>query len=62
MVDTNLKGTFLCTQAVVRHMKRQGSGKIVNISSRPARMGTLSTSPHYSLTKAAVLGLTRHCG
>lgn len=33
VIDTNLKGSFLCTQAAARHMKRQGSGVVINIGS-----------------------------
>jgi NAD(P)-dependent dehydrogenase (short-subunit alcohol dehydrogenase family) len=33
VIDTNLKGTFLCTQLAARHMKEQGGGAIVNIGS-----------------------------
>jgi NAD(P)-dependent dehydrogenase (short-subunit alcohol dehydrogenase family) len=33
VIDTNLKGCFLCTQAAARHMKDQGGGAIVNIGS-----------------------------
>ncbi len=33
VVDTNLKGCFLCTQAAARHMRTQGSGVIINIGS-----------------------------
>jgi 3-oxoacyl-[acyl-carrier protein] reductase len=60
VVDANLKGTFLCTQAAVKYMREQKSGKIVNISSMAARMGDLLTSPHYSAAKAGVLGLMKH--
>jgi 3-oxoacyl-[acyl-carrier protein] reductase len=60
VIDTNLKGTFLCTQAAVKHMKEQKSGKIVNISSHVARKGDLMNSSHYSAAKAGILGLTRH--
>jgi NAD(P)-dependent dehydrogenase (short-subunit alcohol dehydrogenase family) len=60
VVDTNLKGTFLCTQAAIRYMKEQKSGKIVNISSVGARIGDASGSPHYCAAKAGVLGLMRH--
>ncbi|GAH37651.1 unnamed protein product, partial [marine sediment metagenome] len=38
ILDTNLKGLFFCTQAVARHMVKQKSGKIINISST-ASMG-----------------------
>jgi 3-oxoacyl-[acyl-carrier protein] reductase len=60
VIDINLKGTFLCTQAAVKFMKEQKSGKIVNISSLVGRIGDLNTSPHYSAAKAGVLGLMRH--
>ena len=33
VIDTNLKGTFLCTQSAARHMKNNGGGAIVNIGS-----------------------------
>lgn len=60
VLDTNLKGTFLCTQAAVKYMKEQKSGKIVNISSVGGRIGDPITTPHYSAAKAGVLGFTRH--
>lgn len=60
VINTNLKGTFLCTRAAVRYMKEQKSGKIVNISSLTGRIGDITSSPHYSAAKAGVLGLTRH--
>jgi NAD(P)-dependent dehydrogenase (short-subunit alcohol dehydrogenase family) len=60
VIDVNLKGTFLCTQAAVKYMREQKSGKIVNISSMAARIGDLLTSPHYSAAKAGVLGLMKH--
>src|SRR5579884_3431988 len=54
----NMKGMFLVSKAVVPHMKRQGYGKIVNISS-----GTITEGAggriHYTSAKAAVLGFTR---
>lgn len=60
VIGVNLKGTFLCTQAAIKYMKEQKKGRIVNISSVAARIGDLSSSPHYSAAKAGVLGLTRH--
>ncbi len=33
VIDTNLKGCFLCTQRAARHMKEHGGGRIVNIGS-----------------------------
>jgi 3-oxoacyl-[acyl-carrier protein] reductase len=60
VIDTNLKGTFLCTQAALKYMKEQKSGKIVNISSVAGRWGDLFSRAHYSAAKAGILGLTRH--
>jgi NAD(P)-dependent dehydrogenase (short-subunit alcohol dehydrogenase family) len=60
-VGANLKTAFLCTRAVAGPMKRQGYGKIVNVSSRSARITdpTVHQSPAYAAAKTAVLGLTR---
>jgi NAD(P)-dependent dehydrogenase (short-subunit alcohol dehydrogenase family) len=38
-LDVNLMGTIFCCQAVVAHMKRQGSGKIINVSSQAGVRG-----------------------
>ncbi len=60
-LGANLKTAFLCTRAVAGPMKRQGYGKIVNVSSRSARITdpTVHQSPAYAAAKTAVLGLTR---
>jgi NAD(P)-dependent dehydrogenase (short-subunit alcohol dehydrogenase family) len=57
----NAKTAFLCTRAVAAPMKRQRYGKIVNVSSRSARITDPSVhqSPAYAAAKTAVLGLTR---
>ena len=58
-VDLNLKGTYLCSREVIRHMKTQRNGKIINISSRAGRSpSTLAYLP-YSCAKAGVLAFTR---
>jgi NAD(P)-dependent dehydrogenase (short-subunit alcohol dehydrogenase family) len=57
VVDLNLKGVFLCSRAVVPHMKTNGYGKIVNVSSLGA-ISPPSPHPHYHAAKAGVLGLT----
>ena len=54
----NLKGTWLCCRAVVPYMKKQSSGKIVNISSGTAFSGR-GMRIHYVASKAGVLGFTR---
>lgn len=60
IVDVNLKGTFLCTQAVLPHMLRLGWGRIVNISSTAGKNVSTVGGAHYTAAKAGVLGLTRH--
>lgn len=58
VMEVNLKGIFLCCRAVHPHMKKQGGGRIVNISS--GRFWTGSPNRlHYSTSKAGVIGLTR---
>ncbi len=60
VVNTNLKGAFLCCQAVVPHMRRQGGGRIVNISSHAGRSWARLAGVQYTCAKAGVQGLTRH--
>lgn len=57
IMDTNLKGTFFCANAVVPLMKAQGSGHIVNISGIGAFKGS-SGSAAYSASKAGVISIT----
>ncbi|HBY92903.1 MAG: SDR family oxidoreductase [Ardenticatenaceae bacterium] len=58
-LDVNLTSQFLCSRAVVPHMKRQGYGKIVNMSSLVGVRPKLSDALPYVAAKGAVLGLTR---
>lgn len=58
MMATNVKGTWLMCRAVAPTMRRQQSGKIINISSGTAFKGT-NSQIHYVTSKAAVLGFTR---
>lgn len=58
IVDINMKGTFLCTQAVIPIMIRQVGGRIINISSIAGQTGG-QIGPHYAASKAGVIGLTR---
>ena len=55
----NLKGVFLCSQAVIPIMRRQRSGKIINIASSAGQMGGIAVGVHYSASKAGILGLTK---
>ncbi len=57
-VDVNLKGVFLCNQAVAPHFKKQKRGKIINISSVGGRKG-VDFIPHYCASKAGVIVFTQ---
>jgi len=58
VIAVNLKGVFNCTQAVVPHMIRQGSGVILNASSIVGLDGNFGQT-NYVATKAAVIGMTK---
>src|SRR5262245_22818927 len=58
MMRVNLRGTWLASRAVVEHMRKNGYGKIINISSGTALKGSASRI-HYVTSKAGVLGFTR---
>ncbi len=58
VMQVNLKGIFLCCRAVYPHMKAQGGGRIVNISSGRIWEGNPNRL-HYTTSKAGVVGLTR---
>jgi 3-oxoacyl-[acyl-carrier protein] reductase len=54
LIQVNLKGTFLVTQAVWPHMKKNGGGKIVCMGSIAGRVGGVLAGPHYSASKGGV--------
>ena len=58
VVDTNLKGAFLCTKAVCRPMMKQRYGRIVNLSSVVGLHGNAGQA-NYAASKAGVIGLTK---
>jgi 3-oxoacyl-[acyl-carrier protein] reductase len=68
-VNTTLRGTFYCIQAVLPHLKARRSGKIVNISSVSGKIGGVAShgagskrgrsGPAYAAAKAGVLALTK---
>jgi len=59
VLNVNLKGTFLCTRAVLPSMIKQRSGRIVSISSVAGLAPESEGGSHYSAAKAGVLGFTR---
>lgn len=58
VLDTNLKGTFLCIKAFTRPMMKQRYGRIVNISSVVGLLGNPGQA-NYVASKAGVIGLTK---
>jgi len=60
MMAVNLRGVFLCCQAVVPAMIAQGQGVIVNVASLAGRSTSILGGAHYTAAKHAVIGLTRH--
>ena len=58
VLDIHLKGAFLCSQAVARHMKEQKSGKIINVTSVAGLVGTVGQI-NYSAAKGGVLSMTK---
>lgn len=59
VMAVNLKGPFLCAQAVAPIMQQQKAGKIINIASSAGQMGGLAVGLHYTASKAGILGLTK---
>ncbi|MCA0177878.1 MAG: SDR family oxidoreductase [Proteobacteria bacterium] len=58
MLDVNLTGTFLCTQAALPGMAQRGFGRVVNVASTAALKGYAYVAA-YCAAKHGVLGLTR---
>ena len=60
VVDVNLKGTYLCSRAVLPTMREIGWGRIVNFSSTAGKNVSTVGGAHYTAAKAGILGFTRH--
>jgi 3-oxoacyl-[acyl-carrier protein] reductase len=58
VLDTNLKGAWLCTKAVARPMMKQRSGAIVNMTSIMGIAGNAGQA-NYAASKAGLIGLTK---
>ena len=58
VLDTNLKGAFLCTRAAAKIMLKQKSGRIINITSINGQVGSPGQA-NYSASKAGMIGLTK---
>lgn len=58
VLSTNLKSTFSCSKAAVRHMMRKRYGRIINITSVAGQMGNPGQT-NYSASKAGQIGFTK---
>jgi 3-oxoacyl-[acyl-carrier protein] reductase len=58
VLDINLKGTWNCSKAIIRHMMKQRYGRIINISSVSGVGGQVGQT-NYSASKAGIIGLTK---
>jgi len=58
VLNVHLKGAFLCSQAAAHHMKTQGGGKIINVTSVAGLMGTVGQI-NYSAAKGGIVSLTK---
>ncbi|MGP4075570.1 3-oxoacyl-[acyl-carrier-protein] reductase [Halobacillus sp. K22] len=58
VIDTNLKGVFLCTKGVTRQMMKQKYGRIINVASIVGVSGNPGQA-NYVAAKAGVIGLTK---
>ena len=59
VINTNLKGTYFCTQEVVKYMILEKSGRIINIASRAAFRGDTVEYLAYAASKAGVVSLSK---
>lgn len=59
VIDTNLTGTYVCIQAFLPTMQKQGSGTIINIVSDSAVQASAKAGAAYAASKFAIRGLTQ---
>ncbi|MBI2853926.1 MAG: glucose 1-dehydrogenase [Chloroflexi bacterium] len=59
VLDIDLKGAFLCTQAVAPGMIQRRYGKIVNVSSVEGMGGSIKSSANYTAAKAGMIQMTK---
>jgi 3-oxoacyl-[acyl-carrier protein] reductase len=58
-IAVNLKSVFLCSKAVIPHMKRQGQGRIITMSSTAGKSARTIAGVSYAVSKAGIMYLTK---
>ena len=59
VLNINLKGAYLCTKSVVPSMRKQGSGRIINIASISGQTGGVAAGANYSASKGGMIAMTK---
>jgi 3-oxoacyl-[acyl-carrier protein] reductase len=59
VLSVNLKGTFFVSREVLRHMKKNRSGRVIMIASIAGKTGGVFTGIHYDVSKAGMIVMTR---
>lgn len=60
VLNSNLKGSFLCAKYVIPHMMENGGGRIINFASNAGRSSSPLLGATYTSAKTGIIGLTRH--
>jgi 3-oxoacyl-[acyl-carrier protein] reductase len=58
IIDIHLVGSFVCSQAALRHLPGDGTGRIINVTSAAGLTGTIGQA-NYGAAKAGIIGLTK---
>jgi 3-oxoacyl-[acyl-carrier protein] reductase len=58
IVDIHLVGSFVCSQAALRYLPTDGTGRIINVTSAAGLTGTIGQA-NYGAAKAGIIGLTK---
>lgn len=59
VINTNLNSAFICFKAVLSHMQARKYGRVVNISSAGAVLGSVCAHPAYGASKAGMIAMTK---
>jgi len=59
VVDIDMRGTHLCSQAVLPYMMKQNGGRIINLASQAGQLGGWKAGVNYSSAKGGILAMTK---